>query len=169
MTSKNELFENAQVVYRNFQGRAGMFNSEGERSFCIILDPKRADELEAMGWNVKTQKPREEGDEEKRYIQVSVNYSKGRPPRVVMINSQGRVDLGADEVKILDFMPIVNWDIVINPYPWQVNENKGIKAYLNKAFVTIEEDAFDLKYADLPDLNPTTSPSNTTASEEVGV
>lgn len=166
MVSNNVLFENAELRYRNFAGREGPFNSQGDRNFVIVLDPKRADQLEAEGWNVKSTKP-DENDEVKRFIQVSVNYEKGRPPRVVLINSKGRMDLGAGEVDILDYMDVANWDITVNPYAWNVGDNSGIKAYLKQAFVTVEENEFDRKYADLPDANPTSRPSMTASDEEV--
>lgn len=165
----DEFFEDANVVFRNFAGRAGDFNSEGDRNFCIVLTPERAEDLRAKGWNVKTLRARDEGDDPNPYIQVSVNFNKGRPPKVVLINSQGRVHLGADEVSMLDIADVAHWDLVINPYAWEIKRgddvNRGIKAYLKQAFVTLNENAFELKYADLPDLNPTTS--NSTVSEEV--
>lgn len=163
----DEAFEDAQVVFRNFAGIERQFNSAGDRNFCIVLDPERAADLERRGWNVKTLKGREDGDEDKRYIQVSVNYSKGRPPRVLLINSQGRMDLGADEVGMLDYADISRWDIIVNPYSWEVNDNKGIKAYLKRAFVTIDETEMERQYMQLPDANPTKTTSSSTASEEV--
>src|SRR5689334_6559882 len=163
MPMNDEMFENAEVRFRNFRGAEGPFNSKGDRNFCIFLDNDRALELEAKGFNVKTTTPREDGDEPRRYIPVAVNYGKGRPPRVMLINSRGRIDLGADEVELLDYADVLNWDIVINPYEWQVNDNKGVKAYLKHAFVTINENELEKKYADVPDLNPTKS-SNSTAS-----
>lgn len=164
----NLMIENAQVLFRNFAGMEKPFNSEGDRNFCVILDPDQAEDLKAKGWNVKQLRALEEGDEPKPYIQVSVNYKKGRPPRVILITASGRVDLGADEVKMLDYADVKNWDIVLNPYSWEVGDNSGIKAYLKNAYVTLNQDEFDLKYADIPDANPTkTTGLSLIANEEM--
>lgn len=163
----NLMIENAHVMFRNFAGREQPFNSEGDRNFCIFLEAGQAEDLKSKGWNVKTLRVREEEDEPQSYVQVAVNYKKGRPPRVVMITSRGRLDLGADEVEMLDYADIKNIDVILNPYEWEVNNNKGVKAYLKSAFVTINEDALDLKYADVQDANPTKSAASSTANEAV--
>lgn len=162
---RNVVIEDAQVLFRNFAGREQQFNSAGDRNFCVILDPKQAADLKDQGWNVKELRSREEGEEPKSYLQVSVNYGKGRPPQVVIVTSKGRIDLGADEIPMLDFADVQNWDIILNPYEWEVNGNKGVKAYLKKAFVTLNEDELDLKYADVDDTNPMSRLSST-ANEE---
>lgn len=163
----NQVFQDARIIFRNFAGLEKQFNSAGDRNFCLLLDPRKAEEMRAEGWNVKQLRPREEGDEPQDYIQVSVSYGKGRPPQVTLITNGGtkRTDLGADEVMMLDYAEVKNWDIILNPYEWEVNGNKGIKAYLKKAFVTLDEDELDRKYADLEDANPTNR-SNSTANEE---
>ncbi len=160
----NLVIENARIMFRNFAGREQQFNSLGDRNFVVFLDPGLAEQLKSDGWNVKQLRPREEDDIPQDYMQVAVSYGKGRPPRVVVITSKSRTDLGGEEVEILDYADIKNIDIVINPYSWEVNGNKGIKAYLKTAFVTINEDELELKYAEDPqDQTPTMS---STVSED---
>lgn len=145
--------DGADLMFRNFAGREREFNSEGERNFCIMLD-KRPDIVEIMqerGWNLKTLKPKEEGDEPRPYIQVKVEYKKGRPPRCIMVSSRGRTDLGADEVELFDMCEIDNADVLLSGYHWNVNDNSGVKAYLKAIYLTIHEDELDMKYADLLD------------------
>ena len=162
----NLVIEDARVMFRNFAGREQAFNSEGDRNFCVFLDPPLANRLSEEGWNVKHLRPREEEDERQAYLQVSVNYAKGRPPRVVLISSKGRTELGAEEVPMLDFADLKTADVVLNPYNWEVNGNKGIKAYLKSGFFTINEDELELKYAALDDGQDPTIPSKT-VNEEV--
>lgn len=142
------VIENARIVFRNFAGKEGMYNREGDRNFAVLLDEAIAREMSADGWNVKALKAREEGEPDQPYLQVSVNF-KGRPPRVVMINSRGRTDLGEDEVELLDWVDVAHVDLIVRSYEWAVNGKTGIKAYLKSIFVTIEEDELELKYANV--------------------
>lgn len=161
------MVENAEVMWRNFQGREGDYNSAGDRNFCVFFEDDEADRLKRAGWNIKETKVKEEGDVPRKYLQVAVQYDKGRPPRVVLITNGGtkRVDLAADSVGILDSMDIKNWDLVITPYPWTVRDDSGIKAYLKMAFVTLDENQIEMKYAHLEDdRDPTVS--SATANEE---
>lgn len=145
------LMENARIIFRNFAGKEGQYNREGDRNFAVLLDDGIAKLLDDDGWNVKWLKAREEGEEEQPYLQVSVNF-KGRPPKCVMITSRGRTDLGEDEIELLDWADIRTIDLIVRPYEWTVNGKSGIKAYLKSIFVTIEEDALDLKYQDVEEV-----------------
>lgn len=143
------MVEDARIAFRNFEGREDQYNRAGNRNFAILLPPDLADKLARSGWNVKTLKAREDGDEEQPYIQVNVGY-KVAPPTIVMITSKNRTFLGEDEVMMLDSADIKTVDLIFTPYHWSMpNGSSGIKAYLKKMFVTLEEDALDLKYADI--------------------
>ena len=143
--------EGVRIVFRNFAGKEGQYNREGDRNFAVLLDEPVAQAMAKDGWNVKWLKAREDGDAEQAYLGVSVNY-KGRPPKIVMLTSRGRTNLSEDEVELLDWADISNVDIIIRPYEWVVNGKGGIKAYLQSAFITIEEDALELKYADVEQI-----------------
>lgn len=146
------MIEGADIMFRNFSGLPGQYNAEGDRNFCVMLDNEQSaaalDHMRREGWNIKTLKPREEGDEPRPYIQVKVEYRKGRPPQCVLVSSRRRTELGADEVAILDVADIANVDVLITGYHWDVNGETGVKAYLKSIYVTINEDALALKYAD---------------------
>ena len=143
------MVENAQLAFRNFEGKEDQYNRAGNRNFAILLPPELADQLRRDGWNVKTLKAREEGDIEQPYIQVNVGY-KVAPPTIVMITKKNRTFLTEDEVALLDSADIKTVDLIFTPYNWSMpNGSSGVKAYLKKMFVTIEEDALDLKYADI--------------------
>jgi len=149
MLQDNELLiEDARLLFRNFAGKEQQYNSEGDRNFSVVFNKDQADKLLAEGWNVKALKARD--DEEPDYhMTVKVNYGKGRPPQCIMITSRGRSDLGADEIEIFDWADIKNVDLIVRAYDWEVNGNKGRKAYLKKIYVTINEDDLDRKYAGL--------------------
>ncbi len=141
------VIEDAKIVLRNFAGKEGMYNREGDRNFKVLLDEETARTLSNDGWLVKQFKQREEGEPPQSFIQVSVgfNYS---PPRIVMLTSRGHTNLSENEVEVLDWVDIKTIDLIIRPYNWSVSGNSGIKAYLKSLFVTIEEDYLELKYAD---------------------
>lgn len=144
------MMEGVRIIFRNFAGKEGKYNREGDRNFAVLLDEDIANTLAADNWNVKWLNPRNEEEEENRqaYLPVSLSY-KGRPPRVVMITSRGRTNLDEDQVEILDWATILNVDLIVRPYEWMVNNKTGIKAYLQSIYVTIEEDALERKYNEL--------------------
>lgn len=143
------IMEDAWIIFRNFKGAEKTFNREGDRNFCVVLDPEIAEAMLEDGWNIKQLKSRDDepGD---FYVQVSVGY-KGRPPRIVLISSKGRVELTEAEIEVLDWIDIQKADLIIRPYKYDVNGTKGIKAYTKTLFITMNEDYFELKYADVPE------------------
>jgi hypothetical protein len=148
---KSVTMEDMRIIFRNFAGHEGQYNREGDRNFAVLLDDKVAEDMAADGWNVKYLKPRPDDSEPgvdehpQAYLSVSVNF-KGRPPTIVMITSRGRSFLTEAEVELLDWADIIKTDLIVNPYEWAVNGKTGIKAYLKSIYVTIQEDALELKY-----------------------
>lgn len=150
------IMKNAQLIFRNFAGREGQYNQEGDRNFCILLDPDTAQMMADDGWNIKLLRAREEGDEPQPYIQVSMKFRgrdgrKLRPPTIVLIASKGRTNLSEEEAEILDWVDIAMVDLIIRPFRWNVNGKSGIKAYLRSIYITIQEDELQLKYQDIPE------------------
>lgn len=148
---KSVVLEDVQIMFKNFSGREGKFNRDGDRNFCAVLDPKTAELMSKDGWNIRSLDPREEGDEPLHYIQVKVNYGGFTPPRIVMITSRGKSTIDESEVNLLDLSIIEHADLIINPYQWEVNDKTGVTAYLKSLYVTIQEDELEQKYFDVPD------------------
>lgn len=141
------LMEGVRIIFRNFSGKEGQYNREGDRNFAVLLDAKTAEVMATDNWNVKWLRPRDEEEEQEpqAYLPISVNF-KGRPPRIVLITSRGRTNLDEDSVEMLDWADIINVDLIVRPYEWTVNNKSGVKAYLQSIYVTIEEDALEMKY-----------------------
>lgn len=139
--------EGAQIIFKNFAGEGSPMNAEGNRNFCVILDPDVAEAMAQDGWNVKYLSAREEGDEDVPYIQVAVGY-KVKPPHVVMITSGGRVPLDESMIETLDWADFRNVDLIAQASNWKVGDKSGVKAYLKTMFVEIEEDELQKKYAE---------------------
>lgn len=148
--TKSVPIENARICFRNFSGKAGKFNAEGIRNFCVILTDELADQLKDDGWNVKYLNPRDDTEAPKPYIQVTVSYKK-IPPKIVLATSHGKSVLSEETVHTLDFAEIENVDLIFTPYEWEMNGRRGVKAYLKTMYVTIAEDAFESKYYATPD------------------
>ena len=143
------VLEDCRLLFRNFSGKEGLYNREGERSFCVPLSERDAQSLREEGWNVKMLKPREEEDEPLPYLKVKVNFN-NRPPRVVMITSAGKTDLDERSVSALDWAEIKRVDLVINPSPWSSARGSGVAAYLKSMYVTIEDDPLEMRYMNVP-------------------
>lgn len=142
--------------FRNFEGKAGKFNVEGDRNFCILLNPEVADEMTKDGFNVRYLNPRDEGDEPVPYVQVKLKYydrsgNRLRPPKIVQVTKRGKTELDEDSVRNLDWAEIEKFDIAINPREYNVQGRSGLTAYLKTLYVTIREDDFEDRYYDVPD------------------
>lgn len=145
---KTFTVENAVIIYRNFSGKATMYNREGDRNFHAVLDEDVAQKMLADGWNVRFKEPRDEEDDGFWHIQVAVSF-KNRPPRITMIGetSQKRTVLNESVVEILDIVELTVVDFIARGYDWEANGKSGTKAYLQTMFATIYEDALDVKYS----------------------
>jgi len=140
--------DGANIRFRNFSGGKTKFNPEGNRNFCVDIPEELVDPLVADGWNVKFLAPREEGDEPIPYVQVKVKYD-FKPPRVVLVKSNGHVNLTEDMVSILDFADLRKIDIIVRGWYYDMNGKQGLSAYLKTMFATIEEDELERRYSNL--------------------
>ena len=69
-----------------------------------------------------------------------------------MISDGVKTILDEDSVGMLDWADILNVDLVINPYNWEVNGKRGVKAYVKTMYVTIDTDPFASKYTEKRDF-----------------
>ena len=144
--------ENAQLIWRNFSGKAGKYNAEGVRNFNIIIDEESYEKLAKDGWNVRVVMPKNDMDPDTPplyILPVKVSF-KNRPPQTQLISSTGLRFLDEETVSMLDVIDIKSCDAVVSPYNYDVAGKQGVSGYLKSLYVTIVEDRFAGKYADIP-------------------
>ena len=156
----------AHIIYKNFKGEGSAYNREGDRNFSILFDYDQAQELLEMGLNLKVMKCpsylTDQGEIDAYnerpnfHLPVAVKYGKF-PPDIYLLTEKivngervgKKTLLNENTVSSLDYAYIKNVDLVINPYHWKLGSGKeGIKAYLKKMYVLIEQDELAQKYSD---------------------
>ena len=140
--------DNARLVYRNFSGIGSKYNREGDRNFSVIIDDQEvADALIEEGWNVKIKPPRDEDETPFMHLPVKIKFS-DRGPNIYLKTGARMNRLDEDSIDCLDNVDIVEVDLDIRPYDWEVNGKNGRTAYLQSIHVTQEVDRFAERYAE---------------------
>ena len=142
------MIDNARIIYRNFSGIGSKFNREGDKNFSVVIDDQKiADSLIQDGWNLKIKPPRDEDDIPFMYLPVKLKFN-DRGPNVYLESCKNRIKLDEESISCLDNVDIVNVDLDIRPYDWEVNGKTGRTAYLQSMCVTQEVDRFAKQYAE---------------------
>lgn len=147
-------FEDAKIIWRNFEGKAGEFNDEGEREFHIVIpDMEMAQQLiddvneDGVGWNVRIRAPKIEGDMPFITLKVKVNFN-DRGPKVFLESDGRKIRLTEDTIKRLDFIDIKSCDIRLNPSDRTVRGTSYRTAYLDAMWVVQEVDKYESRFAE---------------------
>ena len=150
MANVNNInIEGANIIWKNFSGERDKFNP-GKRGFSVVIDDSvTAKELKPEGWNVKERPLQEGADPSEQEWTLPVKLNMNRYTQVWLIVGNHKTLLNEDTVAQLDVVDIVNCDISIRPYEWEMSGRTGITAYVDLMYVTIRENKFAEKYADL--------------------
>ncbi len=142
------VIQNARLIHKNFEGRPGQYNRQGDKGFSVVIDPSAVDELTKEGWGIRELPPRAdiEGSTSLFFIPVRVNFDGPRQPDVFLATRNGLVRLDKETISTLDHADITNVDLTIHAHPWENNGKSGVKAYLRNLYVTIREDPLATKY-----------------------
>lgn len=146
--------ENARLIFRNFEGREEKYNRKGDRNFGLIIeDTEVAQQLAEDGWNIKELTPKNNDDYDDTpeviyWLPVTVRFD-NVPPKVMLVTRRKKTRLNEENINTVDYANIAKVDLTVTPYDWEVNSKSGTKAYLQTMYVTINEDEFADKYADL--------------------
>ena len=150
MANVNSInIEGANIIWKNFSGERDKFNP-GKRGFSVVIDDAvMANELKQEGWNVKERPIQEGADPSEQEWTLPVKLNMNRYTQVWLIVGNHKTLLNEDTVAQLDVVDIVNCDISIRPFEWEMRGRTGITAYVDSMYVTIRENKFAEKYADL--------------------
>lgn len=150
MSNVNNInIEGANIIWKNFSGERDRFNP-GKRGFSVVIDDAvMIDELKQEGWNIKERPLPEGADPFEQEWTLPVKLNMNRYTQVWLIVGNHKTLMNEDTVAQLDVVDIVNCDISIRPYEWEMNGRTGITAYVDSMYVTIRENKFAEKYADL--------------------
>lgn len=144
--------DEANLIFKNFEGRGDKFNREGDRNFSIrIDDPNTADALLREGWNVKIKPPRDEDEGPFMRLPVKVKFTDYGPRVYLKSGKPEPIELDEESIGILDNIEIDSVDLDIRPFDWEVNGRTGRTAYLQSMHVTQRVDRFAARYANLRD------------------
>ncbi len=126
--------DNAKIRCKNFEGRASKYNHKGDRNFVwIIEDPELADLVAREGYTVR---PKETIDGDPYWqVKITVKFNQFGPDIWIETSRGHRVEMEPDTVKELDELFFSEFDMVIRPYDWDVNGEKGRSAYLKSCLV----------------------------------
>lgn len=140
--------DHARIIWRNFEGRGDKFNREGDRNFALIIPTEEmANQLIDEGWNVRIKDPREEGDIPFMYLPVKVKFN-DRGPGIYLTSGRAKNRLDEETCGLLDHIDIMDVNLDIRPYDWEVNGKQGRSAYLQSIEVFQEVDRFAEMYAE---------------------
>ena len=158
---ENDVFEfkNAEVILKNFAGRADKYKAAGNPSFGLLLTPEEAEEFEDLGIPVKYLKPRHDEDPPIPFVMVKVKFNRGnrRPPHIVMrrVSSDGTVidktPLTEETMKTLDYADIDTINLQVAIFNWEFNGKRGKSLSLDNWVCDLSEDDFLTRY-DIDDV-----------------
>lgn len=150
MSNVNNInIEGATIIWKNFSGERDRFNP-GKRGFSVVIDDAvMADELRQEGWNIKERPLQEGADPSEQEWTLPVKLNMNRYTQVWIIVGNHKTLLDENTVAQLDVVDIIDCDISIRPYEWEMSGRTGITAYVDSMYVTIRENKFAEKYADL--------------------
>lgn len=110
--------------WRDFEGK------DGDYSFTIFLPKDLYETMWEEGWYVR-HKPQYAGRDYEYTLEVHFRFDK-YPPHITVKTYDGEsVSITADNVNILQTADIETCDVVIRPYNWEKDGNKGVSAKLD--------------------------------------
>lgn len=156
----NIVLEDAKFWGRpNFSGEMNQFK-DARPSFTVLIPNENADQLRAMGYNVKTTIPRTADEESLSHLKVMVDFrfdkehpgdvSHERGPSITVIMGEQREKLTSLTAPILDRSRIESMDMEIRGWEYNAEENPGqLSARLVMLVANMRPSILEQKYGRL--------------------
>lgn len=163
--------ENAIIKSKNFAGDEirdpnnpkKIVNSEGNRNFSLELNQEAADLISSYrladypdrGFKVQVRMPKPDAEDQtpRIFLTVKVKYrydEKGRPyrrnPKIRQYSNNGVTEKDENTVATVDEVYIDKAEVTFSPYPYDVNGNIGLSAYLVQMNYKIKENDMNSKW-----------------------
>lgn len=141
--SQQVILENVRIIFPNFGGRISDHNKIGSREFSVQLDPELGKELARQGWNVKF--PSEDKPNGNAFLPITLSNGPTVQPwiKIVLVNNSQGTIVQPDDIEQLAMLdnvaPGARANIILNPYNWIVGANSGIKAYIKKLYIYLDD------------------------------
>lgn len=149
MARKKLVFDDAQIMFKNFSGNR--WREGGAKDFAVKINPSDVDTLLADNWPIKVFTPTDDQenpiDDPIPFFKAKIKYE-NYPPAIYLVTSGGATLLDDDSVGELDSAEIIYIDLIVSlaGKDWSLNGKTGRSAYVDEMYVTIAESSFAQKY-----------------------
>jgi len=147
MNDKMLQLDDCSIIFKNFSGKAGMYNKEGDKNFCIKVDEELISQLEncknkdGKGWNVKLYTPKPDDKFKDKdltpFHYLKVKIGNGNIPVQIEIDGVTSV---CQDITSLDGLHIDHADVdlsaydgIVNGAPFRAAYLKGMKVYATRS------------------------------------
>jgi len=141
-----------KIIWPNFSGIPSQYNSKGNRTFNVVLNEQVAHDLEMRGLNVKRHESKDPDGEPIWTLQCFVSFTPYPPDELYRIIPRGKMRMNEDTIGNLDHEDIEKANVKLNLSHWKMQGREGIKPYVNKMAVWVNEDSFADSYRDIPEI-----------------
>lgn len=143
---KKITLTNVKIGYKNFAGRASLFNIEGNRNFVVYLNDKQASMLRDLGCSVKTIKENKEKNIPTSHIViVRVIYSdqvyiSDLVPKVYIKLRGGQEKLLTEkDMTIMDAFDVCKANLKLNVYRAKTANAEISRLYLTEGHFKVKK------------------------------
>ena len=153
------MIDDARITFKNFSGKKGPYNKDGEREFSLVIPNEDIKEQllndvneDGASWNVRVKPPRDPQEDPLIYLKVKVRFNQ-YGPKVYVISNGVQELLDEEDVGMIDRIAIEKCDMDISPSDKVVNGKPYRTAYLRAIRVYQRETHYD-RFAERNDEPP---------------
>ena len=143
---KKITLTNVKIGYKNFAGRASLFNIEGNRNFVVYLNDEQALMLRHLGCPVKTIKENKEKSIPKMcVVPVRVLYNDQvynpdlRPRIYIKLRGGQEIFLAEQNMTIMDAFDVYEANLKLNVYRAKTANGEISRLYLTEGHFKVKK------------------------------